>query len=86
MSRTMELLDKALAKYENQRQLSRKLGLADTTITTARSRGQLSPTVAGLLAAEMGEDVLYWTALAGVESDKPSAGRDCAVNQLMSPD
>lgn len=73
---TLELLDKAMQTYTSQRALSAALGFSPATIGTARTRGRLSPTVAGLLAAALGEDQVFWIALAGIEGDKPSASRD----------
>ena len=49
------------------------------TLSTARSRGGLSPTLAGTIAKELREDVMYWVAVAGLEMEKDSSKR----NQLL---
>lgn len=73
---TLELLDRAKPHYKSIRQLSVKLGLGPTTLSTANTRGRLSPTVAAALAKELKEDVIYWTAIAGLEAEKESKTRD----------
>lgn len=74
--KTMQLLDRAAAHFASQREMSKALGFSATTLGNARMRGRLSPVVAGMLARELGEDVIYWTAIAALENEKPSKARD----------
>lgn len=78
MARTetsLDLLDRALASAESERELSRSLGLAANSLSTARQRGRLSPGVAASLAARLGENVLVWTLVAVMESERSEAVR-----------
>lgn len=78
MPQTIDLTEKAktLPHFESMRQLSMKLGFKPTTLGAAISRGHLSPSLAGALARELGEDAISWMAIAGLEADKPSNARD----------
>ena len=78
MTKTIELLDKYATAHpaQSMRQLSMTLGFNPTTLGTAKSRGQLSPTVAGMIARAVGEDVMYWVAIAGLEAEKQSPKGD----------
>lgn len=78
MTKTIDLLEKLSTAHPEQsmRQLSVSLGFNPTTLGTAKSRGQLSPTVAGMIARAMGEDIMYWIAIAGLEAEKQSTKRD----------
>jgi len=83
MHHTLELLNRAVAKADSERELSRALGLKPTTLSSARSRGHLSPTVAALVAARLGEDELYWTAIAGLESEKANPHREKLIRRML---
>lgn len=78
MTKTIELLDRYATAHPDQsmRQLSVTLGFNPTTLGTAKCRGALSPTVAGMIARAVGEDVMYWVAIAGLEAEKQSPKRD----------
>src|ERR1700754_4873053 len=56
---TMDLLNVAL-ESDNLRGWSRRLGLSEQALRTARSRGRLSPAIAGSLAEELSEDPSIW--------------------------
>jgi hypothetical protein len=77
MKTTLDLLDRAVAggSYDA---LSIELGLARSTLRQAQGRGNLSPTIAGKLAARLGLDVPYWMAKATIEA----AGQNSALRGL----
>jgi hypothetical protein len=60
MKTTIDLLNRAMLGAKSERQLSQDLGLYPTAITTARTRGNLSPAIAAKLAERLGEDVATW--------------------------
>lgn len=72
---TLDLLDRAVRHSDSERALSRSLGLADNTLSTARQKGRLSPGIAAALAAHMGESVLIWTLVAVQEGERSEAIR-----------
>ena len=86
MQTTMKLLAVALeqqpAPYWTER-----LNLARTTLNTAKSRGHLSPAIAGALAEELGEDPHEWIVIAALESERDSACKDRMLTRLrrMTP-
>lgn len=84
MTKTLDLLDRAIARFKSERATSLALGLGATTLGAARSRGHLSPTVAGVIAQELGEDEMFWIALAAVEGERPSAQRDRLARSAMN--
>jgi plasmid maintenance system antidote protein VapI len=68
MKTTIDLLNRAMLGAKSERQLSQDLGLYPTAITTARTRGNLSPAIAAKLAERLGEDVATWMARAVLEA------------------
>ncbi len=72
MHNTAQLLEKALS-LQPASYWTEKLQLARTTLATAKVRGHLSPSIAGALAEEMGEDVKNWIVIAALESERNSA-------------
>lgn len=71
MTTTLELLDKALKKHSAS-EWSRRYNLTPATFTNAKSRGRLSPALAGNLAIDLGEDARAWMALAAMEAERES--------------
>lgn len=67
---TLDLLNKALLTGGSERELSRTLRLASSTLSVGRHRGRLSPAAAGRVAAHMGLDPVPWIALAALEAEK----------------
>jgi hypothetical protein len=70
--RSLDLLDRALKTQGSERGLSRALGLASNTLSTARAKGHLSPAIAALIASHLGESptqAARWCLLAVCESD-----------------
>lgn len=68
----MDLLNLAL-ESDNLRGWSRRLGLSEQALRTARSRGRLSPAIAGSLAEELSEDPATWIVIAALETERESA-------------
>ncbi|HWH83872.1 MAG TPA: hypothetical protein VNU71_16700 [Burkholderiaceae bacterium] len=70
MKTTLELLQAARNKTspKSERQLAIDLGHAPTTLAMARTRGTLSPVIAGQLAELIGADVEHWIAVAAIEA------------------
>ena len=81
MQTTMNLLDAALqiqpAPYWTER-----LSLARTTLHTAKSRGHLSPAIAGALAEELGKDPKEWIVLAALDSERDSACKSRILKRI----
>lgn len=71
MQTTMQLLTKALTVKRATRWCE-DLNLNMSTISTARKRGRLSPTLAGNLAIELGESPEHWIAVAALEAEPES--------------
>lgn len=68
MPTTMQLLDRAL-QLKPAARWADALDLSDSTITQAKKRGRLSPTLAGELADELGEDPRDWITIAALEAE-----------------
>lgn len=83
MQTSINLLDKALALHPSPYWTSR-LKIARSALHVARIRGNLSPSVAGALAEELGEPVDYWIAIAAIEGDKDSACRDRMLRRVST--
>lgn len=72
MQSTMYLLERALAK-EPAPFWTERLKLSRGALHTAKTRGHLSPALAGALAEELGQDVKNWIVVAALESERDSA-------------
>ena len=83
MQTTMNLLDAALNKQPAPF-WTQKLKLSRTTLNTAKSRGHLSPAIAGALADELGEDVKSWIVVAALESERDSACKSRMLKRITS--
>lgn len=81
MPSTMALLDKALT-VKRARVWARELNLSESTFSTAKKRGRLSPTLAGSLAAALDEDPAKWIALAGLEAEPDTPLRDRVLHAI----
>jgi hypothetical protein len=75
MHTTMELLDAALS-IEPPSFWHKELNLGRSTLHTARSRGHLSPAIAGAMAEKLGKPVESWVYIAAMESEKDSACKE----------
>ncbi len=69
---TMDLLRMALEK-DNLRVWALRLGLSEEALRTARSRGRLSPVIAGALAEDLQLDPAQWIIIAALETERESA-------------
>lgn len=81
MQTTMQLLDAALTKAPAP-YWTERLALSRGALHTAKTRGHLSPSIAGALAEELGEDVDAWIVLAALESEKQSACKDRMLKRM----
>jgi len=80
---TMELLQRALEK-EPAPYWAKKLKLARSTLHTAKARGQLSPSIAGALAEELGEDAQKWMLIAALEGERESACKARMIKKFIA--
>lgn len=81
MQQTMELLDKAVAIAPIPT-WTKKLQLSRDAISNAKSKGHLTPVIAGALAAELDEDIAKWTTLAVIEGAKDSPAKRALMKKL----
>jgi aromatic ring hydroxylase len=72
MNQTMKLLEKALEK-QSIPDWTRELKLSRDVLAQSKSKGHLSPTVAGAIAESIGLDAITWIAVAAIESARDSA-------------
>jgi hypothetical protein len=82
MTKTMDLLDKALAIHPAPYWHDR-LRLNRNALHNARQRGHISPAIAGALASELGQDPKEWIVVAALESERDSACKTQMIKQLM---
>lgn len=78
---TMQLLDDALA-INPVPFWTEKLKLSRGALHTAKTRGHLSPAIAGALAEELGKDPRDWIVIAALESEKESACKDRMIKKI----
>ena len=71
MLNTMELLQKALA-VKRAAHWCDELNVDLSTISKAKQRGRLSPTLAGNFAMKLGENPEQWIAIAALEAEPES--------------
>ncbi|VTY21926.1 Uncharacterised protein [Xylophilus ampelinus] len=83
MQTTMHLLQRALA-VQNQARWADALDLSDATLSQAKKRGRLSPTIAGAMAAELGEDPAAWISVAALEAEPDTATKRTLLKRLSS--
>lgn len=72
MQTTMNLLERAL-KIQPYKYWTQRLNLSRGALHSGKTRGHLSPAIAGALAEEMGESPRDWMVIAALESEKNSA-------------
>lgn len=74
MQSTMDLLTKALDPKlgMNASQWCEKLGMNRSGLAVAKTRGRLSPTIAGKIALSLGDDPQKWIAIAALEAEPES--------------
>ena len=81
MPTTIDLLTKAL-KQQSVSDWARTFNISPSAITNARTRGRLSPTLAGNLAIKMNEDAEQWTAIAAVEAEPEGPLKNTLMEKL----
>lgn len=81
MQTTLKLLDKAL-QVKSASEWARLIGVPRAIFTNAKNRGNLSPVVAGEVAAELGEDPQKWIVIAVLETAKESACKTRLAKRL----
>ncbi|MCS4511903.1 hypothetical protein [Xylophilus ampelinus] len=83
MDTTNDLLELALHK-KKAAEWARDLDVDASAIAQAKKRKKLSALLAGSMASSLGEDPLYWTALAGLENEADSAAKRSLVEQITT--
>lgn len=83
MQSTMTLLNRALAVAPIPT-WTEKLHLSRDAISNAKSKGHLTPVIAGALAAELEEDVAQWTTVAVIEGAKDSPAKRALMKKLKA--
>ena len=83
MQTTLELLEQAL-KQRNASEWAAHLRLTPSALRTARTRGHLSPAIAGALAEELGLDAQKWIVIAALESERDSACKSRMVRKFLT--
>lgn len=75
MNTSIDLLRRAVIGT-TEAALARELRIAPSTISMAKQRGRLSPTLAGQLAQRIGENPAVWIAAAALEAEPATTARD----------
>lgn len=83
MPHTIELLEKAL-EVRKASQWCQRFNITKGTLSQAKKRGRLSPTLAGVFAMEIGADPIFWTAVAAAEAEPPGPLRERLEASLNS--
>lgn len=81
MQTTMQLLTRALAT-KKQARWAELLEVSDATLSVAKRRGRLSPTIAGEIAKELGEDPRDWIAIAALEAEPETTAKRSLLRSL----
>ena len=81
MQTTMNLLAKAIAVAPIPTWTA-KLQLSRDAISNAKSKGHLTPVIAGGLAAELNEDIDAWIRLAAIEGAPESPAKKALIKRL----
>ena len=81
MDTTMDLLNKALER-KPQNHWAEQMGIAPSSLRSAKNRGHLSPAIAGLLAHKLELDPVKWIVIAALEQESGGNGQGEAVRHL----
>lgn len=81
MPTTMQLLARALS-VKPQARWADQFELSDAALSQAKKRGRLSPTLAGSIAAELGEDPQAWITVAALEAEPESTAKAKLMKKL----
>lgn len=82
MQSTMQLYHKAMAQEPSAKFWCEQLGVSRNTLAVSKIRGRLSPTVAGNLARLVGEDEQFWVAMAALEAEPASYGKQKLLSRI----
>lgn len=83
MKNTMQLLEKALA-VKSAAEWHKQLNLSRNALHTAKLRGNLSPSIAGALAEELGENAKDWMIVAALEGERDSACKSRMIKRFLT--
>lgn len=83
MNTTLQLMNRAL-EVKSAADWARQLGITRAIFTNAKTRGGLSPVIAGEMAAELGEDPKEWIVIAALEGGKESACKAKLMRRLRA--
>ncbi|REM69247.1 hypothetical protein DSI38_01760, partial [Mycobacterium tuberculosis] len=81
MQTTMQLFERALSHHK-QAEWARLLNLTEAALSQAKKRGRLSPTMAGSIATQLGENPTQWIAIAAIEAEPDSPAKKALVRAL----
>lgn len=70
--RTLDLLERAFAINPSPKAWCDELKLSRAALNVAKTRGRLSPSIAGGLAIKLGESPAQWIAIAALEAEPQS--------------
>ncbi len=82
MQTTMDLLEKAL-EIHSAAEWHKRLDLSRNALHSAKQRGNLSPSIAGALAEEIGENAQKWMVIAALEGERESACKSRMVRKFL---
>lgn len=82
MHTTMQLYHHAMTVKPSAAFWCEQLGVSRNTLAVAKIRGRLSPTVAGNLARLLGEPVQEWVAIAALEGEPESYGKQKVIQMI----
>jgi hypothetical protein len=83
MQTTMTLLEKAIAIAPIPT-WTRRLHLSRDALSNAKSKGHLTPIIAGGLAAELEEDIAKWTTIAAIEGAPSSPAKTALLKRMQT--
>lgn len=81
MSATLVLLEKAL-QTQRAADWCRELNISRSAFSIAKTKGRLSPALAGCLASKLGEDRDRWIAIAAIETEREGPMKDLMLKAL----
>ena len=81
MERSITLLNRALESVGHN-QLADEIGVSSSALSNCKKMGQLTPVVAGNIAAFLNENVEHWIAIAAVESVRPCKAKELLMSRF----
>ena len=83
MQKSISLLDAALQEIKLV-ELSKKIGAKPSSILNAKTRGSLTASMAWNIAEAGGEDPIFWSTLASVETERESVCKERMMKSIRS--